>query len=238
MSKRPPSRPGRRPGAGRTRLRPRGVPRSPARSSFRSCAGPGPGPGSRRRCAGEGGLAAAAMHEAADDKIPGHRPRGGRREQPASKRAVPGGRRVPVLAAAAACPRGRHPHPHQQAGQPRVGRGVRLPVAVLFLARRRAPADQRVRAAGPGPVAGAEAGLRADGLARLIGPNRARVLRLLGEPRSTTQLAALTGLPLGAVSNHLRVLLEAGAVLRRRTGREVLYWRTSLGDVLAASGQN
>jgi DNA-binding transcriptional ArsR family regulator len=76
----------------------------------------------------------------------------------------------------------------------------------------------------------------ADGLARLIGPNRARVLRLLGEPRSTTQLAALTGLPPGAVGNHLRVLLEAGAVLRRRAGREVLYWRTSLGHALAASG--
>jgi DNA-binding transcriptional ArsR family regulator len=76
-----------------------------------------------------------------------------------------------------------------------------------------------------------------DGLARLIGPNRARVLRLLEEPRSTSQLAALTSLPLGAVGNHLRVLLEAGAVLRRRAGREVLYWRTSLGDALAASGR-
>jgi DNA-binding transcriptional ArsR family regulator len=75
----------------------------------------------------------------------------------------------------------------------------------------------------------------ADGLARLIGVNRARLLRLLGEPRSTTQLTALTGLPLGAVGNHLRVLLDAGAVLRRRAGREVLYWRTSLGDALAAS---
>jgi DNA-binding transcriptional ArsR family regulator len=75
-----------------------------------------------------------------------------------------------------------------------------------------------------------------DGLARLIGPNRARILRLLAEPRSTSQLAALTGLPLGAVGNHLRVLLESGAVLRRRAGREVLYWRTSLGDALAASG--
>jgi DNA-binding transcriptional ArsR family regulator len=74
-----------------------------------------------------------------------------------------------------------------------------------------------------------------DSLARLIGPNRARVLRLLGEPRSTTQLCALSGLPLGAVGNHLRVLLEAGAVLRRRAGREVLYWRTSLGDALAAT---
>jgi DNA-binding transcriptional ArsR family regulator len=90
------------------------------------------------------------------------------------------------------------------------------------------------------PVSGALADIgtmraSTDGLARLIGPNRARVLRLLGEPRSTTQLAALTGLPPGAVSSHLRVLLEAGAVLRRRTGREVLYWRTSLGHALAGS---
>lgn len=78
----------------------------------------------------------------------------------------------------------------------------------------------------------------ADGLARLVGANRAHVLRLLDEPRSTTQLAALTGLPLGAVSTHLRVLLDAGAVLRRRAGREVLYWRTSLGDTLTASAQD
>jgi DNA-binding transcriptional ArsR family regulator len=57
---------------------------------------------------------------------------------------------------------------------------------------------------------------------------------LLEQPRSTTRLAALTGLPSGAIGNHLRVLLEAGAVLRRRAGREVLYWRASLGDALAA----
>jgi DNA-binding transcriptional ArsR family regulator len=93
------------------------------------------------------------------------------------------------------------------------------------------------------PVSGAlaetgSARAGADGLSRLIGPNRARVLRLLDEPRSTTQLAALTGLPLGAVGNHLRVLLEAGAVLRRRAAREVLYWRTSLGDALAASASD
>jgi len=93
------------------------------------------------------------------------------------------------------------------------------------------------------PVSGALADIGSaragvDGLARLIGSNRARVLRLLDEPRSTTQLGALTGLPLGAVSNHLRVLLEAGAVLRRRAGHEVRYWRTSLGDALAASAQD
>jgi DNA-binding transcriptional ArsR family regulator len=90
------------------------------------------------------------------------------------------------------------------------------------------------------PVAGALAEIERsspDGLSRLIGPNRARILGLLDEPRSTTQLAALTDLPLGAVGNHLRVLLESGTVLRRRAGREVLYWRTSLGDELVAVGR-
>jgi DNA-binding transcriptional ArsR family regulator len=77
----------------------------------------------------------------------------------------------------------------------------------------------------------------ASGLERLVGSNRARVLLHLDEPRSTTQLAVLTGLPLGAVGNHLRVLLDAGAVLRRRSGREVLYWRTQLGDGLVAAGR-
>jgi DNA-binding transcriptional ArsR family regulator len=87
------------------------------------------------------------------------------------------------------------------------------------------------------PVAGAlaeVAPVRPDGLARLIGANRAQVLHLLDVPHSTTQIAALTGLPMGAVGNHLRVLLDGGAILRRRAGREVLYWRTSLGDSLAA----
>lgn len=90
------------------------------------------------------------------------------------------------------------------------------------------------------PVTGALAQVdaaSADGLSRLIGANRARVLCLLDEPRSTTQLAAITGLPLGAVGNHLRILLESGAVLRRRSGRDVLYWRTALGDELVAVGR-
>lgn len=75
-----------------------------------------------------------------------------------------------------------------------------------------------------------------DGLDRLIGATRARLVRALGEPAGTTQLASSTGLPLGTVGDHLRVLLEAGAVQRRRSGRDVLYWRTPLGEALAASG--
>ncbi|WP_199729499.1 hypothetical protein [Micromonospora sp. M71_S20] len=46
----------------------------------------------------------------------------------------------------------------------------------------------------------------------------------------------MTGLSLGTVGGHLRVLLDAGAVGKRRSGREVLYWRTPLGDALTAGG--
>ncbi len=90
------------------------------------------------------------------------------------------------------------------------------------------------------PVAGrlarVDAASRA-GLAPLIGARRAEVLALLEAPRSTSQVAALSGQALGSVSGHLKVLLDAGAVLRRRSGREVLYWRTPLGDALVAAGR-
>ena len=83
----------------------------------------------------------------------------------------------------------------------------------------------------PGSRGGTVSG--ASAAARLIGGNRARLLAALADPASTTGLVALTGLPLGSVGRHLRVLLDAGLVQRRRSGREVLYWRTALGDALA-----
>lgn len=78
-------------------------------------------------------------------------------------------------------------------------------------------------------------GQRSGGLNRLLGTNRATLLRLLGQPAGTTHLATRSGLPIGAVGNHLRVLLDAGVVARRRSGRHVLYWRTPLGDALIAA---
>ncbi|NEB38738.1 winged helix-turn-helix domain-containing protein [Streptomyces sp. SID14515] len=69
-------------------------------------------------------------------------------------------------------------------------------------------------------------------LGALIGPARAAVLVLLASPLSTTQLVALTGQGLGSVGRHLRILLDAGLVRRRRAGRSVLYFRTESGDVL------
>jgi hypothetical protein len=89
------------------------------------------------------------------------------------------------------------------------------------------------------PVTGALAAVEGStpvGLARLVGRSRAALLIALATPASTTGLVATTGMALGSVGDHLKVLLESGAVLRRRSGREVLYWRTPLGDALVASG--
>jgi DNA-binding transcriptional ArsR family regulator len=74
-------------------------------------------------------------------------------------------------------------------------------------------------------------------LGALLGPARAAVLVLLDSPHSTTQLTAVTGQTLGSVGRHLRVLLDAGLVERRRAGRSVLYSRSAAGEVLVtASG--
>jgi DNA-binding transcriptional ArsR family regulator len=71
-----------------------------------------------------------------------------------------------------------------------------------------------------------------EALGRLLGPARAGVLVLLGSPKSTTQLVALTGQGLGSVGRHLKVLLDAHLVGRRRAGRSVLYYRTATGNAL------
>ena len=53
-----------------------------------------------------------------------------------------------------------------------------------------------------------------------------------GTPKSTTQLAGLTGQGLGPVGRHLKILHDARLIQRRRAGRSVLYYRTAAGDVL------
>jgi DNA-binding transcriptional ArsR family regulator len=71
-----------------------------------------------------------------------------------------------------------------------------------------------------------------EALGALLGPARAGVLVLLDTPKSTTQLVALTGQGLGSVGRHLKVLLDAHLVWRRRSGRSVLYSRTTTADDL------
>ncbi len=39
----------------------------------------------------------------------------------------------------------------------------------------------------------------------------------------------------GAVSQHLKVLRENGLITKRRSGREVFYERSQLGDTLCAA---
>jgi hypothetical protein len=71
-----------------------------------------------------------------------------------------------------------------------------------------------------------------EALIALMGPRRARVLNVLDEPRSTTELARLLAVPAASVSQHLTVLRNAGLVTRQRVGRVVLYRRSSKGDLL------
>jgi len=76
-----------------------------------------------------------------------------------------------------------------------------------------------------------------EALGALLGPARAGVLVLLETPKSTTQLVALTGQGLGSVGRHLKILLDAHLVQRRRAGRSVLYYRTAAGDALLEAQQ-
>jgi DNA-binding transcriptional ArsR family regulator len=77
-----------------------------------------------------------------------------------------------------------------------------------------------------------------EALGALLGPARAAVLVLLDTPKTTTQLVALTGQGLGSVGRHLKILLDARLVRRRRTGRSVLYYRTEAGEALITAQGN
>ncbi|GAA2592830.1 transcriptional regulator [Actinomadura fulvescens] len=75
-------------------------------------------------------------------------------------------------------------------------------------------------------------------LAALLGPRRAAVLTLLDTPKSTTQLTTLTGHGLGTIGRHLKILLDAHLIQRRRAGHSVLYHRTATGDALVQAQEN
>jgi len=74
-------------------------------------------------------------------------------------------------------------------------------------------------------------------LANLVGRTRARLLvRLAVVPATTTNLATLLAVTPAAVSQHTRVLREAGLVTTSRFGPSVRHALTPLGHDLLRAG--
>lgn len=71
-----------------------------------------------------------------------------------------------------------------------------------------------------------------DAVDRLMGSGRARVLRELERPATTSELVAVLGASLGTVGDHLAVLRNARLIAGARVGHRVVYRRTDLGDQL------
>lgn len=75
----------------------------------------------------------------------------------------------------------------------------------------------------PGPSRREPSRQHPDRLAMLLGNGRAKVLRSLEMPKTTTEVAESLGMAKSTVSQHLAVLTSAGVVWRQRLGGRVLY---------------
>ncbi|MCP2196799.1 ArsR/SmtB family transcription factor [Lentzea flava] len=75
-------------------------------------------------------------------------------------------------------------------------------------------------------------------LGAVMGRSRALLLAELASPATTTDLAHRTGLTPGAVSQHLTAMRAAGLVDAHRTGRFVLYARTTVAESLLHAAAN
>jgi hypothetical protein len=75
----------------------------------------------------------------------------------------------------------------------------------------------------------------ADALGALLGPARAAILLGAHASRTTSQVAADTGLAVSTASHHLTVLRDAGLVASRREGSRMLHLRTPLGEALVGA---
>jgi DNA-binding transcriptional ArsR family regulator len=78
------------------------------------------------------------------------------------------------------------------------------------------------------------ADVEADGLADLLGANRAEVLRLTHDQLTTSEIARSAGISVASASQHAKVLRLAGLVTSRRVGKAVVHEPTPLGIGLAA----
>ncbi len=73
-------------------------------------------------------------------------------------------------------------------------------------------------------------------ISELLGGTRAAILVALAEPGDTPTLARRLGVTPGAVSQHLRVLRDAGLVATQRDGRTAVHLRTARADALLDLG--
>ncbi|MFD9909396.1 DUF5937 family protein [Streptomyces sp. NPDC059063] len=75
-----------------------------------------------------------------------------------------------------------------------------------------------------------------EALVRVVGRTRATLLTCLAEPATTSALAHRLALAPSSVSAQLTALRDAGLLVARRYGHQVLYERTPLGMALATGG--
>ncbi|MFC7757839.1 ArsR/SmtB family transcription factor [Catellatospora bangladeshensis] len=73
---------------------------------------------------------------------------------------------------------------------------------------------------------------RGRGARRAVRRVPARLLDILRQPATTSELARRTGMAAGTVSEHLGVMHAAGLLARSRHGRTVLYVATAAGQSL------
>jgi DNA-binding transcriptional ArsR family regulator len=71
-----------------------------------------------------------------------------------------------------------------------------------------------------------------DALSAVLGPTRARVLRALREPHTTSSLAKSTRISRSSASEHATALREAGMITSRRQGRGMHHSLTAVGRSL------
>jgi DNA-binding transcriptional ArsR family regulator len=69
-------------------------------------------------------------------------------------------------------------------------------------------------------------------LTELLGPTRAGILVALSDLCDTPTLARRLDVTPSAISQHLRVLRDAGLVRTQRTGRSAVHLRTARADAL------
>ncbi|MEU3255151.1 helix-turn-helix domain-containing protein [Streptomyces sp. NPDC006997] len=124
------------------------------------------------------------------------------------------------------------PYPVDRVIRPR-GRGLRLIPSFFCHTAPVAIADPELPPVVVYPLAPhapSPGGARHDAaLARLLGGNRARILRALATTPTTGAVAARLALPASSVSGHLTVLREAGLVTSEREGASVRHRLTPRG---------